>query len=186
MLPRNSIVHWRSFRRLLWPTHSSRPGARTRLTGRERRRRARDRRQRAAPLQHGAPCRPRTGTSSNKTTRPRDRSAHTTRQATRGNSSTQTASRCVGSGRAGSRPHTRCARPIGRRANDERAAQHSVAVAAAAAVVRRASGVGHTHAQRQPTTVVCNRVCNVLETRGLSLTSDQRVGGRVNARAHSA
>jgi hypothetical protein len=125
---------------LLWPTHSSRPGARTRLTGRERRRRARDRRQRAAPLSHRHEqqqddCRP---------TNPRDRSAHTTRRTggrRRAATAAQTASRCVGSGRAGSRPHTRRARPIGRRANDERAAQHSVAVAAAA-VVRRASCVG--------------------------------------------
>jgi len=97
------------------------------------------------------------------------------RQATRGNSSTQTASRCVGSGRAGSRPHTRRARPIGRRANDERAAQHRVAVAAAAAaVVRRASGTHmHSVSQQRASAIACATCSRHV----VSLTSDQRVGG---------
>jgi hypothetical protein len=194
------------------PPHSSRPGARTRFC----RRRAKSdddvlpvHETVGNALLHcntmrptNSPCRPRIGTSSNKTTadrRNQETGRHATahsRQATLGNSSTQTDTRCLGSAHAGTTPHTRRARPIWRRANDQRtsgAGQRRRGTPSAAVVVvvgRRRRAHMHSVCQQRssaslglalsPTSV--QRVRHVV----LSLaTSHQRVE-RVNARAHSA
>jgi hypothetical protein len=122
MLPRNSTVHWRSFRRLLRATHSSRPGARTRFC----RRRAKSdddvlpvHETVGNALLHcntmwptNAPCRPRIGTSSNKTIaarRNQETGRHATahsRQVTLGSRRTLGASAVL---IAGTTPHTRTA-----------------------------------------------------------------------------
>jgi len=204
-------MHWRSFRRLHRPTHSSRPGARTRFC----RRRAKSdddvlpvHETVGNALLHcntmwptNAPCRPRIGTSSNKTTadrRNQETGRHATahsRQATLGNSR-----RTLGASAvlmlAPRRTRAAHGRSGAGRMTNERAAQHSVAVARQESSSRRRASSSGTHKHMHS---VCQQrssaslglalsPASVQRARHVVLslaTSHQRVE-RVNARAHSA